>query len=195
MIPNYERAAEMAYRTLQAMKIESLPIDPLSILLKCKNTIVRTYDEIMPRFGVSDRFYFREFVMQSMDAITVRHQFGKNTAYELFYDSHGNRLRRRFTLAHELGHIILKHSTEEQWEEKEADYFASQLLAPRPVLILFDMCGIKTDTTFISSTFDLSKAASEITFKRPINHPITKTERDIMYSFLQHNPNLFQTAG
>ena len=50
MIPNYDRAARMAYKTILALHIESLPVDPLMILSFCKSTVIRTYDEAAP-FG------------------------------------------------------------------------------------------------------------------------------------------------
>lgn len=43
--------------------------------------------------------------------------------------------RRKFTLAHELGHIYLGHSSCGPEEEKEANWFASQLLMPECVLM------------------------------------------------------------
>lgn len=42
-----------------------------------------------------------------------------------------NRLRRRFTLAHEIGHIYLDHIDDGVLQEDEADAFAAQLLMPR----------------------------------------------------------------
>jgi Predicted Zn peptidase len=42
-----------------------------------------------------------------------------------------NRRRCAFTLAHEIGHILLEHRKDGPDEEKEADAFAAELLAPR----------------------------------------------------------------
>lgn len=39
--------------------------------------------------------------------------------------------RQRFTIMHEIGHIIFEHSGELQENEDEADIFASNILAPR----------------------------------------------------------------
>ena len=180
MTPNYDRAARMAYKTLLDLHIDTFPVEPLDILKRCKNTVVHTYDELMPLYGVSDRVYFKDQELEGLEAITVRKQIGEKTVYELFYYSHGNPQRRRFTLAHELGHIILKHSAEEDWEEKEADYFASQLLAPSPVL---DLYGAAADAEFIARTFGLSKAASRIAANRHTREA-TETERAIMQQFL-----------
>ena len=50
------------------------------------------------------------------------------------YRSGGNPARLNFTLAHELGHILLGHQENAVAEEAEADCFAQQLLCPAPVL-------------------------------------------------------------
>lgn len=47
--------------------------------------------------------------------------------------------RRRFTIAHEIGHFLLGHTCNKDQlakthEEKEADIFASELLAPKSIL-------------------------------------------------------------
>lgn len=51
---------------------------------------------------------------------------------EIFYnDNFPHKGRQRFTLMHEIGHIIFEHSGETQENEDEADAFASNSLAPR----------------------------------------------------------------
>jgi hypothetical protein len=52
----------------------------------------------------------------------------------LYNDEPGQNLARfRFTLAHELGHIVLKHRESGYAEEAEADAFAQHLLCPEPL--------------------------------------------------------------
>ena len=46
----------------------------------------------------------------------------------------GGARRRRFTQAHELGHILLGHAGDGPQQEREADRFASALLMPAPVV-------------------------------------------------------------
>ena len=185
MTPNYTKCASMAYKTIIALKLDTLPIDPLMILMKCKNTVVHTYDEIMPRFGVTDWHFFKHLVMESKDAFTLRKDTGHGVIYELFYDSHARKRRMRFTLAHELGHIILNHRQEEAWEEREADYFAAQLLAPRPVFNAIALYGVDTSNPeFIASTFQLSKAASKIAVRAPLHQPDNDQYKTIVAQFM-----------
>lgn len=90
-------------------------------------------DEVAARFGSDDGCLFYD----------ARHD-----RYRLAYDC-STRPRTRWTLAHELGHIVLRHL--EDFPEtsitrtqspvlldildKEADKFASEILAPAPLLI------------------------------------------------------------
>lgn len=186
MNPNFNRAAETAYRTLMKLHIDRLPISPLKILRQCNNTVVHTYDEIMPRFGISDRYYFRQYQMDDNDAVTIRRDIGGQIVYELYYDSHINQHRMRFTLAHELGHILLHHKMEEPWEEKEADYFAAQLLAPRPVFSVLAVHGFDISSTeLIAITFCLSQAAATIAAKTPIYHTDNQLYRAVENQFAE----------
>lgn len=163
MTPDLNRAARMAYKTLLALHIESLPVDPLMILSFCKNTRVRTYDEIASRFGISDPAHLKWYYLDNKDAYTVRQEKNGKTLFELIYDSHANPARQRFTLAHELGHIVLKHQKEEWWEEKEADQYAAQLLAPRPLFDLLTRYRLNpSDPELIGRVFGLSNAAAQI---------------------------------
>lgn len=197
MTPDYDRAARLAYKTILSLHIESLPIDPLMILSYCKNTRVRTYDEIASRFGISDPAHMKWYYLNNKDAYTVRQEKDGVTLYEMIYDSHVLPARRRFTLAHELGHIILKHSQEEWWEEKEADYYASQLLAPRPVFDLFSRYDLNpSDPDLISKTFGLSKSASEMAVLPPRHRTDPDLRREIQVSFEPYIEllSMFETA-
>ena len=171
MKPDFDRAARMAYKTLLALHIESLPVDPLQILSFCKNARVRTYDELMVRMGLYDYYDFKHYFLEGKEALTIRKQMPNGKyCYEVFYYNHGNSLRRRFTLGHELGHVILKHSMEEAHEEKEADYFASQLLMPHPVLLLCQDSGVSIDDIpFVSKLFRVSKEAARVSASNQVH--------------------------
>jgi len=161
----------MAYKTLLALHIESLPVDPLQILSFCNNTVSHSYEDMMARVGEYDYFSFKQYYMEGKDALTIRRTLDNGKCiYECYYANRGNPFRRRFTLAHELGHIILKHSMEEIWEEREADYFASQLLAPHPILQLLRENNLCTPE-YVADMFCLSKSAATIAVNQPNHTP------------------------
>lgn len=166
MTPDTERAVRMACKTLTALSISSLPIDPMMILSFCRNTAVHTYDELMVIHGMTNRSAFKYDCMSGRDAITVCQPIGGRDAYEVFFDSHVRPLRRRFTLAHELGHIILRHPDRSPSEEREADVFASHLLAPRPVIDLMLEKALPVSPAFIAETFLLSRSAAQLALRR-----------------------------
>lgn len=54
----------------------------------------------------------------------------------VFYNDAMSRERVRFTLAHELAHLVLQHpDTGEDVYEHEADFFANYLLGPAPLVL------------------------------------------------------------
>ncbi|MBQ8174655.1 MAG: ImmA/IrrE family metallo-endopeptidase [Clostridia bacterium] len=93
------------------------------------------------------------------DALTVRH----GGEYVILYnEAVENERRRAFTLAHEVGHVLLSHAGEEpEVEEREANAFAASLLCPE---ILFRYLehreGISFDEEKMTEYFSLSREAA-----------------------------------
>lgn len=79
----------------------------------------------------------------------------------IFYDDTVSPERQRFTIAHELGHIIMQHSGAED-NEAEANVFASRLLMPACVLY---ECGV-TSAEEIMTLCTVSHQAAEIRLAR-----------------------------
>lgn len=78
-----------------------------------------------------------------------------------------HRHRKRFTLAHEIGHIVLGHAPSRfdgehliearaRWQESQADRFASELLMPWPAMRQLGMMSVEA----ISARFCVSPAAA-----------------------------------
>ena len=95
------------------------------------------------------------------------------TGWIIVYDDSESRQRKRFTVAHELGHILLGHemkkgfylrssSVHKPLLETEADVFASRLLAPACVLWGLNL----HDADEISRICDMSISASQIRARR-----------------------------
>lgn len=88
----------------------------------------------------------------------------KNTQY-IFYKQSGNENTDRFTIAHELGHILMGHMTEKvttSYEEEQANIFASRLLAP---MIVTKHNHIESAEQ-LAAFFGLSSEAAKIRFER-----------------------------
>ena len=122
--PDYDRAATLAYRCLLQLGIASLPVRPLEILRKCRNTVVYTFQQAAKELGITEADFDRR--CGEADAFTVR----GGERYVVCYREGGNPARLNFTLAHELGHILLHHTEDTVADEAEANCFAGHLLCP-----------------------------------------------------------------
>ena len=108
----------------------------------------------------TDRAAFAPHV--GADGLTVR----AGGTYLVLYDERVESPRRRaFTLAHEIGHILLAHEGGEHaaTEEREANAFAASLLAPAvAVRYLAHRRGCPISTELIAGSFFLSREAAAL---------------------------------
>ncbi len=126
--PDYDRAATLAYRCLVKLNITQLPVRPLEILRRCRNTVVYTYQQAAEFLHIEETDFERKY--GNADAFTIR----GGEQYVVCYREGGNPARLNFTLAHELGHILLHHSDDMTADEAEANCFAGHLLCPVPAI-------------------------------------------------------------
>lgn len=109
------------------------PPDPLMALRRLERVNVFTYREAATAMGLMHTQFERLYGF--MDGFTVRHQDKDGVAYyAVAYRPRELASRERFTLAHELGHVVLGHFGTYTADEREADHFASCFLAPRIVM-------------------------------------------------------------
>jgi Zn-dependent peptidase ImmA (M78 family) len=125
--PNLDRAAHAAY--LMRLKYDPtgryLRFDPFLPISTTPWVRVCRYTTFCDQQGMDIRELLR---MVSSDGFSLR----ERDKYIIVYNdapsiSAG---RKRFTLAHELGHCLLRHRTDGEAEEQEANTFARCLLAP-----------------------------------------------------------------
>lgn len=124
--PDLARAERMAGELF--LQYGRLPVCPLTLLRAQAGVSVHTYAEAAELMGQTPAAFDRSY--PDVDAFTVH----AADRWVVAYRSDGNPARRRFTLAHELGHIVLHHDTADSVAEREADHFASCLLCPEPIL-------------------------------------------------------------
>ena len=78
----------------------------------------------------------------------------------IYYNDMQPKSRIDFSLMHELGHILLEHQGEYDWQEIEANNFASNILAPR-IAIHYARCTSPED---VKRRFGLSPEASNYAY-------------------------------
>ena len=168
--PRYVTITRKVYQLLAELEVSRFPVDPFKIIENLDGLYLEAWSELRDATGVSDPFGLKA---RKLDAETnVKRGTGE---YLIVYDDTIGYLPRiRFTLAHEIGHIIMGHFTEFEKTslreglthaekmvlEREADAFAAELLAPRTILRRFP--GMKNDPVWLKQTCFLSEQAADI---------------------------------
>lgn len=164
--PRFSDATIKGYQLLNALDIRELPVDPFEIIKQFSNWHILSWSELKKATGKEDPLYLKR------DRIEARTQIIRNTNdYMIVYDDSYTNGRLRWTIAHEIGHIILGHLIDfeetalnrgglnkKQYGvlEVEAHWFAEAILAPNAVLGLFDIRSAQE----IAFLCDISKDAS-----------------------------------
>lgn len=137
---DYQKSRDLVWKIILDMGFAELPIR-VSEICKKLNISLLTY-----RGGkkIIDRYQLQKKAKQT-DGFTLC----ANGRYIILYNEQCSDQRNRFTIAHELGHILLKHITtdgvhittinrepspRDDPEEQQANVFAARLLAPACVL-------------------------------------------------------------
>lgn len=157
---NYKNSRDAAWQILIKNRITSLPVSVQKI---CKSERVKlfTYEEgceLIRKLGLE------EHTIEN-DAFSIGRR--------VFYDDTKPATRQRFSVAHELGHIMLHTPNEatvynreispgDDPIEQEANIFASRLLAPLCVLHYLNL----NSAAEIAEVCNISITAAEIRYER-----------------------------
>lgn len=192
MYEHYKKARDMSWKVLIDSRINSLPVD----LWK----IAEHFDLHMHAYSKSGIIPFlKEDVLHGDGFIAY---IGDKK--EIFInDKINDRSRRRFTMAHELGHGILNHDiskihyrnnendSQTDMQELEANVFARDILMPATVLAALD---IHTPEE-IMKLCDVSRRSAEIRAERMEElyrrnmfnrHPAEKKVRELFDDFIRN---------
>ena len=167
MYSNYKTARDNAWRYLIRHKVKELPVDVFALCRKDKITLVpysadkaRSMAELI---GIADW-------MDETDGLAVRVE----EMTIIFWDDSLPITRQRFTVAHELGHIVngdlgpeptrrnQEPSEDDDPQETAANIFAARILAPACILWAL---GVK-DAETIAEVCSISQTAAKWRYKR-----------------------------
>lgn len=168
--PRYATITRKAYQLLAELEIAKFPVDPFEIIEQLDSLYLAAWTELKENTGVSDPSGLK---VRKLDAETIVKR-GSGEYLIVYDDTIGYLPRIRFTLAHEIGHVIMGHFTEFEKTslregvtpaekvvlEREADAFAAELLAPRTILRRFP--GMRNDPAWLKQTCFLSEQAADI---------------------------------
>lgn len=167
--PRYAYARQRAYRLLCELEIDRLPVDPWKVAEALPNVHICKWTSLRDNCGDSDPLFIDK---EGADAKT-QHLRGQEDYLVVYDDRVQNYQRVRWTIAHEIGHIVLGHLTsfdatalcrgtltEAEYKvlEREADTFAVNLLAP--MTIINRLSSVRTKADFMELC-DLSGEASD----------------------------------
>lgn len=108
-------------------------------------------------------------------------KFFTTAEYIIMVNSRRLKVRQRFTIAHEIGHIVLEHpekkskllykhskiTAEDDYKfEREADLFASELLIPTSHLLTLAKMGNPMDIEKLSAFYQVSREAMKIKLEK-----------------------------
>ena len=152
-LPDYKKATNAAYEILCDREPFSLSTDVFDIAGHLDGCRLLTYGQAMLFYGFTTDMLWG----QSEFGFTfVQRSSGKRI---ILYNEWMPLSCIRFTLAHEIGHKVLQHQDEDsQWEEREANCFARNLLCPIPVIEEF---SISSAGDYMSA-FDVSEQMASV---------------------------------
>lgn len=169
--PRYDLAKQVATQTILKYANDNIPVSLSYIANRFDDLVLRSYGWFQRNMSVS-REYIVTNLTKSEDGGLLRlsDDTGKED-YLILYDESKKVGRKRFTIAHELGHYFLKHHqlidetvisrgeiTDEEYDvlEKEANYFARLLLVPLPLLPYISANWGAIDTTHLMNIFNVT---------------------------------------
>lgn len=154
--PNYTKATNAAYDILIKYNEFSFPIGIFSVIRKIKNIRLHTYTELAEKMNVSFNKLITD-IAPSCYGFTVFYE--SNDRYIIYYNESKDDTTVRFTLAHELGHIVLKHREDGDVENKEANCFARNYLCPIPVVKEMNLCNVNDYTELFYVSEPMAKVS------------------------------------
>ena len=149
-----DRANILAVKLLLRQRRLSLPVDPFC--LECGGKVV--VDSVQHFSGVVGMKPQDFLCEQSEDCFAVLYR-GRH--FILYNCGVLSLSRRRWSIAHELGHICCRHQSDGPAQEAEANAFAACLLAPTVVVCELQRRGTIRQTQDLCDLFGLSMQAAQ----------------------------------
>ncbi len=182
---DFKSSGETAVSVLLSSGQDTFPVNLKRILRNLKISLM-DYNQLHEEFKVSINETSRD------GGVLWR----KDTdEYIIIYNRENYKPRMIWTIAHELGHIMLKHHENKKNMsyddmEIEANHFASELLAPYSIIKILANYGNTINIDFLQTKFGLSYQAAEkrITTLNKFSSPDIDEGVGLAYqSFIENN--------
>jgi hypothetical protein len=170
---DYDRIKYASLAVFEKCNIRELPFDCINVL--------RTLGYKCNKYSLLSDSKYDACMSLSEDACTLGN--------EIFYNDKKSKRRIRFSLMHELGHVVLDTA-----DEVEANNFASNILAPSMAVYYSKLTNIREISNIFNISLECAKIAFE-TCERWIysakNYGITDVDRKIYYHFYNEEEQRF----
>lgn len=151
---NYYNVRNNAWEFLIKNNVNEYPLN-LNKILKQNNWYATNYKNYC-NYKKCD---FNKLINNYPDAFTIQ---DKNNNFLICFNERNDRQRIRFSIAHEIGHIVLKHLYKFDKLEKEANMFAARILMP--MLLIKELNITKPEE--LSKLCDVSIESAKYRLKR-----------------------------
>ena len=153
----YEEIKQTIANFLEDYDVRNLPVDVFELAKKMKIKIVFSTKLLKKHPNKIDEYFLFKYPHSFLYYNPVQQQIF------IYIDDVGcKRERQRFSLAHELMHIILGHTEQNEENEAEANFGASYLLAPTSLTLVNPNNYILLNPAFVEQAFEVSAQAAEI---------------------------------
>lgn len=154
---NYRKATNAAYELLCKHYSGVLPvIDVKKLVEQMPNIKIHTYSEVARKLNMSFEHFAYRFASSEYGYTIKQVSSGNNL---IFINDLKDEKTIRFSIAHELGHIILNHAKDTDTTDREANCFARNLLCP---IQISDGFNVQTIQEYVNC-FGISEPMAETT--------------------------------
>ena len=154
--PDYHKATNTAYMELEKYDGSFPRIDIFRIIRQDRNIALITYTEASEKLGCSHN-EFAYNIAPSEQGFTIKESSSSRSI--IFYNNLKDSKTIRFTMAHELGHIRLKHENDDKISDKEANCFARNILCPCQFAVGFHLSTAKEYSDWYGISMPMAEAA------------------------------------
>lgn len=197
--PRFHYAEEKARQVLLYCNVSTMPIDVRSLIKSSNKCTIKRYSKLMERYSFSKQDLVDNF---GNDGAILYDTQNTKTYTIIYNDIDKPDTRINWTLAHELGHFVLKHHidfdetklirgglTDYEYKvlDAEADAFAAELLSPLMVMIAanWDTKDALIQHTGLSNMAARNRSRA-IRRVKIFKECYFKYERELYYTFYNH---------
>lgn len=153
----YETIKRAVADFLEDYNVKELPVDVFELAKKMKIKVVFASEILKKHPKKVDEYILFKYPHSYLYYNPEQQQL------IIYIDDVGcKRKRQRFSLAHELMHIILGHTEQNEENEAEANFGATYLLAPTSLALMKPESNILLNTALIEEVFDVSGPEAKI---------------------------------